>query len=165
MASEAIKVPCRLWPHPTKNRNGSYGRLLFTTNDFVLSGMKAPDNLISDFCGRLTFPIDQAPNATPNAKLRVGLITDISGTSNFKLQLAGQKVVRGTTAVDFTGSFAGATIASAGAGIEKTLDLTISGTFSLGDEYEFTLRRDGSDAGDGIVGFILITEAVFISDT
>lgn len=165
MALEAIKIPCKVWPHRTKNANSSYDHLLLTTNDFIAEGLKAPDNLISDICFKMVQPINQTPNATPASKIRVTLLTGVAGTSNFKLQLAQQKVVRGTTSVDFTGSFAGTTVASAGAGIEKNIDLPISGACAVGDIYEGVIRRDGTDAADAIAGDVFITEVNFVCDT
>ena len=165
MAAEAIKIPCKIWPHRTKNANASYDHLALTTNDYMSEGLKAPDNVISDICFKMVQPINQTPNATPASKIRVTLLTGIAGTSNFRLLLALQKVIRGTTSIDFTGTFAATVLASAGAGIEKNIDLPISGACAVGDIYEGVIRREGADAADGIAGDVFISEVNFVCDT
>lgn len=167
MASEAIKIPCRLWPHPSVNKNATWNFLTGTPTDYALWGVKCPDNLLSDVCFSTAWPIpSDIHGTTPNPKLWVILCTPAAGTSNYKLQLAHQVVTLGTTGVFLTASFAGQTQASAGANIlTKLVFSSLSGTFTVDKLVQGVLRRDGTDAADAITDDVFLHQAWFVADT
>ena len=164
MATARIRIPCNFWPNTTTNPNAYHDVLATDTNAFQSQGVVCPDGAISDVCFRQTEGFPATIHGTPNPKLRVTLWTTATGTNNYKLQWAANLITKGTTASNFTASFASGTVASGGQYVPTVIEFTLSGTPTTDKLYEGTLRRDGTDVADAIVGVAQIIEVLIVAD-
>lgn len=163
--AEEIKIPLRVWPHPSTNANGGWTAPAATNNNHVAGGWIGRSGELVNYCFRSSAPIPTDINATPAGKLRFKWFTLSANTTDAVTFTAWiSDVVKNVDTYD-VGTFdqVAATVAdtSNGAGIENECEIAISGpTLSSDRMLVGVIRKETS----GLAADIYISEVLFVAN-
>jgi hypothetical protein len=166
MASENIRTPLRMTVQRRTNIGARQDDLNMTTNDWSPVGPILPDGVKTRINWSLTTPIPTDINATHNGKIWVDWLTNVAGTTNFKLFYSTQVIVVDVTSVDFTASLSNLVDANNGLTIlnRAIIDVSALAALTTGKQLIGVFERDALDAADTLVGDVLIQAAYFVAD-